>query len=134
MVQGAFEKLPCKLTAAEKAAKSDELAAELQRRAELELEKQLLSQRLAKSIKQSARKVSNLAEEVRTGIEYREIGVVERVAGQRMETLRVDTRAVVHSRPLEAHERQRSLFDADGVVTDDDEVDDDESAETGDKH
>jgi hypothetical protein len=111
MTSKAFESLPCELSASEKAAKSDELARAVRRKEELTLEKSLTAQRLGKDIKECDRKVADLAEEIRTGIEYRDVPVLEEVRGTRMETIRTDTYETVSYRPLEEHERQRGLFE-----------------------
>lgn len=126
----AYEKLPCKLSASEKLAKSEQLARELKRHAELELEKSLTAQRLSKAIKESDRTVADLAEEIRSGIEMREVPVRHEKRGSRLVTVRVDDGAEVGSRPLEAHERQQALFER-PIPPDDEDDDDDEDADAG---
>ena len=114
-MQTAFsEKLPCELMPSERASKSDELAREVKRNGELEAQKKLLVARFGKDIKASDQRIAELAEEVRTGIEYREVQCSERVGypANVVEMIwRHDTGEVFRKRPLSPDEKQADLFD-----------------------
>jgi len=124
------KKLPCKLTDAERALKSGELSREVLNHKRLELERSLTSQRLGKEIKASDRVIGDLAEEVRTGIELREVPVYEMrdFTARRVVTKRGDTNEIVSSRPMEPSEKQAGLFDPNpvrGPGDDDEDLDED---------
>jgi hypothetical protein len=107
-----LEKLPCTLSASEKARKSDELAREVSRHAALELEKSLTAKALGEQIKVSDRKITDLAEQIRTGVENREVkcSTEKDFVHNVVHTRRLDTKEIVSSRPMQAGERQAELF------------------------
>lgn len=106
------ERLPCKLSAAEKELKADALAHAVNKRDALTLEKSIEAQRIAKEIKECDRKIGDLAEEVRNGVEYRHIRVTERkdFARNVVEVIRTDTHEVCGQRAMTANERQAEMF------------------------
>jgi hypothetical protein len=106
------ERLPCKLSAHEKELAADSLAHAVNERDSLTLEKALSAQRFAKSIKEVDRKIGDLAEAVRTGVEYRQIAVKERPSFERnvIEVIRMDTGDVCGQRVMRADERQTAMF------------------------
>lgn len=118
-----FQSLPCVLTSTEKALKADELAREVDRHAELEREKKSAAEGYAKDLKESDRKIAQLAEEVRTGVAQRPVECTERrVFGANLvELVRADTGEVVGSRAMTAQERQEAFAYA-GDDTDDDDT------------
>ncbi|HEX5656191.1 MAG TPA: hypothetical protein VFX59_03310 [Polyangiales bacterium] len=115
-----FRKLPVTLTAGEKALRGEEMAREVSRHAALEVQKKDETKRLGELIKDSDERIAELALQVNTGIEHREVRCVElpRHARNVVEIQRADTGEIVDSRPMRADERQVGMpFD------DDDETD-----------
>lgn len=106
------ERLPCKLSVHEKDLAADSLAHAVNERDALTLEKALSAQRYAKSIKEVDRKIGDLAEAVRTGVEYRQIAVKERPSFERnvIEVIRLDTNEVCGQRVMRGDERQTAMF------------------------
>jgi hypothetical protein len=106
------ERLPCKLSVHEKELAADSLAHAVNERDALTLEKALSAQRFAKSIKEVDRKIGDLAEAVRTGVEYRQIAVKERPSFERnvIEVIRLDTNEVCGQRVMRGDERQTAMF------------------------
>jgi hypothetical protein len=106
------ERLPCKLSVHEKDLAADSLAHAVNERDALTLEKALSAQRYAKSIKEVDRKIGDLAEAVRTGVEYRQIAVKERPSFERnvIEIIRLDTGEVCGQRVMRGDERQTAMF------------------------
>lgn len=106
------ERLPCKLSVHEKELAADQLAHAVNERDALTLEKALSAQRYAKDIKTVDRKIGDLAEAVRTGVEYRQIAVKERPSFERnvIEVIRLDTNEVCGQRVMRADERQTAMF------------------------
>lgn len=155
------ERLPCTLSSQEKELKAVELARTVTNRDALAYEKSLAAQRYAKQIKTAERRIGDLAEEVRSGIEYREVQVTERRDFDRnvVEIIRLDTKEVCGQRAMRAEERQAEMFpkkpgepaedrqlelgaareqsgpgdDDDDDGLDDDELDDDELDDEGDQ-
>ena len=107
-----LEKLPCTLSASELRRKADELAREVSHHAALELEKSLTAKALGEKIKNSDRKIVELAEQIRTGTEQREVKctTVKDFEHNVVHTRRLDTKEIVSSRPMQAGERQAELF------------------------
>jgi len=107
-----LERLPCTLSSSEKARKSDELAREIAHRKALETEKGLVARGLADKLKESGRRIDDLAEEVRTGVELRDVkcSTVKDFEHNVVHTRRLDTKEIVSSRPMQAGERQADLF------------------------
>jgi hypothetical protein len=133
------KKLPCKLSDAERALKSSELSREVLNNQRLLLERSLTAQRISKDLKASSRVIGDLAEEVRTGIELREVPVYEKrdYTARRVLTIRGDTNELVTARPMEPSEKQAGLFDPNPVGPgddDDDSDDDDDDADVKSSH
>lgn len=105
------ERLPCKLSPAEITLKAAELANTVSKRDALTLEKTLATQRYAKAVKDAERRLGDLAEEVRTGVEYRHVKVTERRDFHRntVEIVRLDTHEVCGQRAMRGEERQAEL-------------------------
>jgi hypothetical protein len=106
-----YERLPCQLDAQELLLKSKALAQALSEQAHVEDEKKEAAAEYKRQLDAIDAQLSALGLEVRTGIEYREVGCLERADYQegRVEIIRADTGEVVRIRPLEAHERQQQL-------------------------
>lgn len=106
-----FQRLPCALSEAEKALRADELAREVKRHGEIELAKKAAAEAHAKELKESDRRIGELAEQVRTGVEPREVECQEvvRFARNLVETIRLDTGEVVSSRAMRPEERQEAI-------------------------
>lgn len=106
------EQLPCKLTPAEKEIRSDEMARLQLERERITLEKSLSAQRYAKDLKEAERRMGELAEQVRTGVEYREVRVEERRNFEQnvIQVFRLDTNTVCGERAMRSEERQAELF------------------------
>lgn len=114
-MQTAFsERLPCELMPSEVESKSAELAREVKRHGELELEKKTAVAEFSAQLKESDRRIGELAEEVRERREYREVMCAERVGfpANVVEIYRLDTGEVVRKRPLTEDERQTEMFAA----------------------
>lgn len=135
-----YQKLPCALSVDERASKSDELAREIRRRTELEMQKATETRRLGDLIKRAAQRILDLGEEVRTGVEVRDVPVTHEKRAGRLEVVRTDTGEVVSTRPLTAEERQMSLGEltaaarllgGPGEDEDDEDDDDDDEAVSG---
>lgn len=111
MQSGFVEKLPCDLTRDEKLLKAEEMAEHLKVRAEVEVEAKSSADDYKTQLKRLDRLVGDRAEEVRTGVEYRQIECVERGSYRmnKVDVIRCDTGEVVRSRPMTVSERQDSL-------------------------
>jgi hypothetical protein len=107
-----LEKLPCILSASERARKADELAREVSHHGALELEKSLTAKALGEKLKESDRKIRDLAESIRNGSELREVKctTVKDFEHNVVHTRRLDTKEIVSSRPMQAGERQQEMF------------------------
>jgi hypothetical protein len=132
------ERLPCKLSDDELALKSRELAHAVNKRDSLTLEKSLAAQRFAKDLKECERRIGDLAEEVRNGVEYRHIKVIERKNFERnvVEIIRTDTHEPCGQRAMRGDERQADMFPKaepqlalGDELGPDDEADDDEDCD-----
>lgn len=103
--------LPVPLTEDEQRIKGRELGTLIQRKRDVESAFEDVKAKHKAEIKDFDAKIISLSEQAKTGIEYRQVPVVEefdfeeRVA----RTLRQDTREVVGTRALEPHEMQRPL-------------------------
>lgn len=106
------ERLPCQLAPSEIAIRAREMAHKQLERDQLTLEKSLSAQRYAKSIKEVERRVGDLAEQVRNGVEYRDVKVRERKNFEQnvIEVIRCDTDEVCGQRAMKAEERQAEMF------------------------
>lgn len=111
MQSGFVEKLPCDLTRDEKLKKAEEMAEQLKARAELELTAKASADEFKQKLKQLDRTIGDRAEEVRTGLEYRQVECTERgrYRDNIVDVIRIDTGEVVRSRPMTVNERQDSL-------------------------
>lgn len=111
-----YRKLPVQLSESEKALRGEEMAREVANHARLEVEKKEETKRLGELVKQSDERIAELATQVNTGIEQREVRCIELLDHGRnlVELQRTDTREVIDSRPMRADERQtRMPFDDD---------------------
>jgi uncharacterized FlaG/YvyC family protein len=115
MQSGFVEKLPCELTRDEKLSKAEEMAASLKVRAEVELEAKSKADEFKSEMKRLDRTIGDRAEEIRTGVEYRQVECTERGDYRRNQVsiIRLDTGEVVRQRPMRVDERQDSLFASD---------------------
>lgn len=113
MQSGFVEKLPCDLTRDEMLQKAEEMATQLKERAEVELTAKESAGEFKDQMKRLDRTIADRAEEVRTGVEYRQVECTERGDFRRnlVQVVRLDTGEIVRSRPMAVHERQDSLFD-----------------------
>jgi len=107
------EKLPCRLTSTEKAHRADDLARQLARLDELRVQKAQAARVIGESIKDVEKTIAGLSEQVRTGVERREVELAERpdYALGIVHVYRTDTGEVVRTRGIEPAERQQALFD-----------------------
>lgn len=106
-----FQRLPCALSEAEKALRADELAREVDRHGNIELAKRAAAKLYAKDLEECDRRIGELAEQVRTGVEQRDVECQEvvRFARNLVETVRVDTGEVVSARAMRPEERQEAI-------------------------
>jgi|SRR5688572_3740684 len=106
-----IRQLPCKLTELEKSVKSQELVVKLNEKAEAEAEKKAAAADATGRIKAVQLEIDKLADQLRTGTEFREV----RISEQRDEengvilTLREDTWEQIARRLMTPEERQRKL-------------------------
>jgi hypothetical protein len=116
-----FRELPVTLTADEKALRGEEMAREVANHALLEAQKKDEMKRLGELIKDSDERISDLATQVRTGIEHRSVRCIElpRHLRNMVELQRADTGEIVDSRPMRPDERQV------GIPYDDDDHEND---------
>lgn len=107
-----MKELPCKLTEEERLTKGDECAAKLVEVRDLELEKAAQAKEMKAKISRASLRVAELKDEIRTRTEYRDVECSESRDDhtQCIVTRRLDTGAIVDSRPMNDHERQTSLF------------------------
>lgn len=124
-----FKKLPVQLSEHERALRGEEMArehAELGRLQELKRDQAKL---MKEQIDASEKRIGELAEQVRTGIEQREVLCFERLRGERgmVDLERTDTGEIIDSRPMRPDERQVGMpFD--------DDTHDDETSSKGPTH
>lgn len=106
-----YEHLPCQLTGQELVLKSKALAELLCDQANIELEKKEANADFKARLDSIDTKMASLAQEVRTGREYRDVACIERAdwTDNRVEIVRTDTGEVVRIRPLQQGERQEAL-------------------------
>ncbi len=104
--------LPTALSPNERQERAIRLAVLLGEIGQIEADLAAEGKRVRAALKDRASQASQLAVEVRTGFESREVACLERVdeAGERIETVRTDTGEVVRTRPLGFDERQQALF------------------------
>jgi uncharacterized FlaG/YvyC family protein len=110
------EKQPCELTRDEKLRKADQMAQHFKTRAEKEVEAKSIAEGYKRELKTLDHEIADRAEEVRTGVEYRNVDCAERARyrDNQVDVIRLDTGEVVRSRPMTITERQDSLnFDTD---------------------
>lgn len=103
--------LPCVMTAAEKALKSDQLVAVLGTINDLEEEKKAATAELGAKLKSEKKRGGFLAHEVRTGKEVRPIECVERnrYEDDLVDLIRNDTGEVVQTRAMDPRDRQAHM-------------------------
>jgi hypothetical protein len=107
-----YRELPCELSAAEIAAKADELAQAVGVIEAVEAAKKEDAAYHNTRIKAKSAVAERLAKQVRDRQEMRSVEVRELLvpgAGE-VHTFRADTGAVIGERPMTEHEKQRSLF------------------------
>lgn len=106
-----IKELSCEMTAREKAGKSDQLAAAVGTKQELEDEKKAYNDDWKERNVANDRRILKLAREVRTGHEVRNVECEEqpRYADRMVDIVRLDTGEVAFSRPMERGEMQKSL-------------------------
>ncbi len=126
-----LEKLPCKLTNDEVRRKGEELALERKKHREVADEAKASAARFKADLKAIDEKIDDLAEQVRSRRETREVEVIERkdMDIAMVETIRVDTGEVIRSRAMTLNERQIHLFGAGMRLAND--VEDEAEAEAG---
>lgn len=105
------KRIPCTLTPAEYILKSKALGQAHFRKANLVVEKGLALEKIKARIKEVDEEIKVLAEEARTGEEYREVQCVERPDWKEgmVETVVIHTGDVVARRPMLPEERQQKL-------------------------
>lgn len=103
--------LPCKMTAAEVALKSAQMAAKLEEMGTLEAKKKSVTTQLAEEIKEVREQLNYVGREVRTGLEYRPVTCIEEAdfATSKVDLVRTDTGEVVSTRVMHPDERQQVL-------------------------
>lgn len=123
--------LACRMTAPEKAVKSDQLVAALQDKDALEDRKKASADEFKSLITDKDRAIKKLTREVATGVEYREVdcGEVLVFARNQVDLVRLDTGEVVDSRTMRPEERQEAMDFAGPSDDEQDEADNDDAAE-----
>lgn len=113
------ERLPCQLTEREKLTKGQELVARLGEKEELEDELKSSAKAFKRQITVKDEAARNLSQEIRTGIEYREVEcrAVASFAQNLVETVRCDTGDVIRSRAMLPAERQGAIEFSDAEAT-----------------
>lgn len=103
--------LRCPLTPAEKEAKADALAGLIDERKNLENEKKAKVKMYSDLIKGKGTRIEELAEDVRTGEEMRQVDCKEVLDFRRskVDTIRIDTDKKVDERPMTEREKQVDL-------------------------
>lgn len=106
------EKLPCRLTPREKELRADDLAREIKRQDELKKSKAEAARVFADTLKDVDARIADLSEQVRTGVERRDVELAERPDYARgvVEVFRMDTGETIRTRSIEPAERQQALF------------------------
>ena len=105
--------LPVILTTEEIAIRAKELSETLERRDLIESEAKSTARGYKQAVEDLGKKITNLYRMVNSGKEDREVDVIDRPNYERglMETLRLDTGAVVQYRQLKESEKTKSLFE-----------------------
>lgn len=114
------EKLGCELTREEQLGKGSEMAELIKQHGEVETEAKSVADGFKRQIKDLDRKITDRAEEVRTGVERRLVPCTERGRWRDnlVDVVRLDTGEVVRSRPMTESERQQALpFGAENQLT-----------------
>lgn len=106
-----YEHLPCQLDSRELVLKSKSLAQCLADQAAIEFEKKEANADFKQRLDAIDAKMVTLADEVRTGREYRDVPCIESAewSENRVNIIRTDTGEVVRIRPLQQGERQEAL-------------------------
>lgn len=109
-------RLPCQLTRSEREQRADELARALETQETLKADKAAAMSRFGDLIKANERKIFDLGDVVRTGVEFREVPVryVSDFDRNQIQTIRQDTGEPVGTRAMESHERQQEIDYPDG--------------------
>lgn len=116
--------LPCKLTDSERRLRGVKLAEANHERAEIELRKKDASAGFREELKANGKRIEELSEQVSSGVEKRPVECCERPDEDRqvVEIYRVDTGAVIDTRPMTLDERQPKLFPLGGADDGDDDT------------
>ena len=127
-----LEKLPCKLDNTEVRLKGEELALARKEHHELADAAKASAARFKTSIKEVDERIDDLAEQVRTRQETRDVEIIDvkDMDRQMVDTIRTDTGEVVRSRAMTLNERQIHLFEPGVRLVDD--LDDETEDETED--
>lgn len=106
-----FRRLPVKLDPAAIVKRADKLAAVLNERAHVVVEKSGVAARYSTRIKTMDAEVADLAKAITTGSEDQDVEVVEKpnFTENTMETIRIDLTEVVFSRQLRDDEKQATI-------------------------
>lgn len=109
------QKLPCKLTASEREAKTAELVRLEQERSAQEADKKAKVAEMNAQLKQTRAQIDERVKELDEGTELRDVEVeaVYKYGENRVDYVRRDTGDVVQSREMDAFDRQESLPDPD---------------------
>lgn len=103
-----YRKLPVTLTGMERALRGEEMAREHSKLGRLQEQKRDQAKLMKEEIDASEERLAELASQVSTGIEHREVACVEllRPGSNMVELERTDTGEIIDSRPMRADERQ----------------------------
>lgn len=125
-----LEKLPCSLTLDEVRRKGEELALARKKFVETADEAKNVAADFKAKLKELDKAIDELAEQVRSKREMRDVEVIERrdTVNAMVETVRCDTGEVVRSRAMTLNERQVHLFDVNAERDDDEDVSDEAEA------
>lgn len=109
------QKLPCKLTAEDRERKTEELVRLEQDEASQKAAKKASVAGMNSALKQVRAQIEERVKELADGAEVREVQVkaVYRYQEKQVDYVRVDTGAVVQSRPMDAYDLQEELPGAD---------------------
>jgi hypothetical protein len=138
------EKLPCKLTTAEKEARGHGIVECMREKVRLAAEKQIVTSALKTREKENDKLATELAQQYDSGLEWREVRCERRQDFERnlVCTYRLDTGEMLRSRAMEAPERQAQIEFPDNdnggpgdesEAGDDEELDDDAEDDDGDE-
>lgn len=125
-----LEKLPCSLNPDEIRRKGEELALARKKHKDLAEEAKSVAAEFKAKLKRLDETIDDLAEQIRSKRETRDVEVIERrdTVNAMVETVRCDTGEVVRSRAMTLNERQVHLFDVNAERDDDEDVSDEAEA------